>query len=277
MSLNLKALIGKLNNATRNGLEAAAGMCVSLTHYDIEVEHYLTKMLDAADSDVAAILKHFSVDSSRFSKELSRSLEKLKRGNARSPAISPTTQRMLTEAWMIGSIDFGARRIRSGFTILALASDTELARFMREISQEFQLIEPARLHQDFANIVSGSREEAPAAERSPAELGGAPATGGPTPNLDQYTINLTENARRGKIDPVLGRDFEIRQIVDILTRRRQNNPILTGEAGAGKNGRGRGFGFAPGARRCAPAASQCHATQLGLGPAASRGRSEGRV
>src|ERR1022692_4932243 len=104
MSLNLKALIGKLNGATRNGLEAAAGMCVSLTHYDIEVEHYLTKMLDAADSDVAAILKHFSVDSSRFSKELSRSLEKLKRGNARSPAISPTTQRMLTEAWMIGSI-----------------------------------------------------------------------------------------------------------------------------------------------------------------------------
>src|ERR1022692_3147085 len=92
MSLNLKALIGKLNGATRNGLEAAAGMCVSLTHYDIEVEHYLTKMLDAADSDVAAILKHFSVDSSRFSKELSRSLEKLKRGNARSPAISPTTQ-----------------------------------------------------------------------------------------------------------------------------------------------------------------------------------------
>jgi type VI secretion system protein VasG len=241
MSLNLKALIGKLNGATRNGLEAAAGMCVSLTHYDIEVEHYLTKMLDAADSDVAAILKHFSVDSSRFSKELSRSLEKLKRGNARSPAISPTTQRMLTEAWMIGSIDFGARRIRSGFTILALASDTELARFMREISQEFQLIEPARLHQDFANIVSGSREEAPAAERSPAELGGAPATGGPTPNLDQYTINLTENARRGKIDPVLGRDFEIRQIVDILTRRRQNNPILTGEAGVGKTAVVEGF------------------------------------
>src|ERR1017187_2473352 len=241
MSLNLKALIGKLNGATRNGLEAAAGMCVSLTHYDIEVEHYLTKMLDAADSDVAAILKHFSVDSSRFSKELSRSLEKLKRGNARSPAISPTTQRMLTEAWMIGSIDFGARRIRSGFTILALASDTELARFMREISQEFQLIEPARLHQDFANIVSGSREEAPAAERSPAELGGAPATGGPTPNLDQYTINLTENARRGKIDPVLGRDFEIRQIVDILTRRRQNNPILTGEAGGGKTAVVEGF------------------------------------
>src|ERR1039457_5677050 len=241
MSLNLKALIGKLNGATRNGLEAAAGMCVSLTHYDIEVEHYLTKMLDAADSDVAAILKHFSVDSSRFSKELSRSLEKLKRGNARSPAISPTTQRMLTEAWMIGSIDFGARRIRSGFTILALASDTELARFMREISQEFQLIEPARLHQDFANIVSGSREEAPAAERSPAALGGAPATGGPTPNLDQYTINLTENARRGKIDPVLGRDFEIRQIVDILTRRRQNNPILTGEAGVGKTAVVEGF------------------------------------
>src|ERR1022692_2151300 len=241
MSLNLKALIGKLNGATRNGLEAAAGMCVSLTHYDIEVEHYLTKMLDAADSDVAAILKHFSVDSSRFSKELSRSLEKLKRGNARSPAISPTTQRMLTEAWMIGSIDFGARRIRSGFTILALASDTELARFMREISQEFQLIEPARLHQDFANIVSGSREEAAAAERSPAELGGAPATGGPTPNLDQYTINLTENARRGKIDPVAGRDFKPAQFVDSRTPRRQNNPILTGEAGVGKTAVVEGF------------------------------------
>jgi type VI secretion system protein VasG len=246
MALNLKALIGKLNDATRNGLEAAAGMCVSLTHYDIEVEHYLTKMLDAADGDVAAILKHFSVDASRFAKELSRSLEKLKRGNARSPAISPNTQRMLTEAWMIGSIDFGASRIRSGFTILALASDNELARLMREISQEFQLIEAARLQKDFVGIVSGSREEAAAAgtagaQGSPKESAGVPAAGGPTPNLDQYTINLTENAQRGKIDPVLGRDFEIRQIVDILTRRRQNNPILTGEAGVGKTAVVEGF------------------------------------
>ena len=114
MNMNLKHLIGKLNDSTRGALEAAAGLCLSRTHYDIEVEHYLTKLLDSSSNDLAAILKHFGVDASRFSGELARALDRLKSGNARTPALSPTLIKMMTEAWTLGSIDFGAGQVRSG-------------------------------------------------------------------------------------------------------------------------------------------------------------------
>jgi type VI secretion system protein VasG len=242
MAVNLRSLIGKLNDTTRNALEAAAGLCLSRTHYDVEVEHYLMKLLDSSSEDLAAILKYFEVDKSRFAAELTRSLDKLKSGNARNPALSPTVRKMMTEAWTLGSIDYGASQIRSGFTILALATDEELARMMREASREFQKINADSLRKDFQQIVAASSEEAVAAATGP-EAGGAPRTavGGKTPNLDQYTNNLTGNARSGKLDPVLARDFEIRQVVDILTRRRQNNPILVGEAGVGKTAVVEGF------------------------------------
>jgi type VI secretion system protein VasG len=242
--MNLKALIGKLNDSTRGALEGAAGLCLSRTHYDIEVEHFLTKALDSSDNDVAAILKHFGVDTSRFSGELARSLDKLKSGNARTPALSPTVVKMLAEGWTIGSIDYNAGQVRTGFAILALATNDELARLMREVSREFQKVESETLRKDFAAIVGNSSEEgqtAAAATGAP----GTPATGAKpgskTQNLDQFTINLTEKAKTGKIDPVLGRDSEIRQVVDILMRRRQNNPILTGEAGVGKTAVVEGF------------------------------------
>lgn len=242
MGLNLKSLIGKLDDSARSVLEAAAGLCLSRTHYDIEIEHYLTKLIDSPDGDFARIANYFEIDKSRFAKELGRSLDKLKSGNARTPALSPTLLKMLTEAWTIGSIDFGANQIRTGFTVLALAANEELARLMRDISREFQKVQADALRKDFLKITAGSQEE----EQSAAE--GAPdastprrAAGGKTPNLDQYTVNLTENAKRGKVDPVLGRDFEIRQMIDILTRRRQNNPILTGEAGVGKTAVVEGF------------------------------------
>ena len=226
--MNLKSLIGKLNDSTRGALEAAAGLCLARTHYDIEVEHYLTKLLDSTDNDVAAIFKHFEIDTSRLSGELARALDKLKSGNARTPAISPSMMRMLVEAWTIGSIDYGAGQVRTGFTILALATHDELSRLMRDISREFQKIQPDVLKKDFAAIIEKSAEEVHAAA-APAATGpgapsGVPKPGGKTPNLDQFTINLTEKAKTGKIDPVLGRDFEIRQVVDILMRRRQNNP-----------------------------------------------------
>src|ERR1035438_8442564 len=241
MAVNLRALIGKLNDTTRNALEAAAGLCVSRTHYDVEVEHYLMKLLDSSSTDLSAILKHFEVDKSRLSAELTRSLDKLKSGNARNPALSPTLRDMLAEAWTLGSIDYGAGQVRSGFTILALAADEDLSRMMREVSREFQKINADALKKDFQQIVANSEEEAAAAAPAP-DAGGAPRpAGGKTPNLDQFTINLTGNARAGKIDPVLARDFEIRQVVDILTRRRQNNPILVGEAGVGKTAVVEGF------------------------------------
>jgi type VI secretion system protein VasG len=242
MGLNLKALIGKLDNSARSALEGAAGLCLSRTHYDIEIEHYLTKLLDSTEDDFAKIIQHFGVDRSRLAAELGRGLDKLKSGNARTPALSPSILKMMTEAWTIGSIDFEATQIRTGFTILALVSNDELSRLTREISKELQKIQPEALRKDFANIVADSHEEtvtSTAAE--PGAAGPVRSPGGKTPNLDQYTVNLTENAKKGKIDSVLGRDVEIRQIVDILTRRRQNNPILTGEAGVGKTAVVEGF------------------------------------
>ena len=242
MALNLKALIGKLNDQTRAALEGAAGLCLSRTHYDIEVEHVLTKLLDSSSNDCAAIIKHFEVDKSRLTGELARSMDKLKSGNARTPAISPTVLKMLTTAWTIGSIDFNAGSVRSGFAVLALASDEELSRLMREVSREFQKINADALRKDFNGIVALSQETTTAATSAGAvPADGARAGGGKTPNLDQYTVDLTVNAKKGKIDPVLGRDPEIRQIIDILTRRRQNNPILTGEAGVGKTAVVEGF------------------------------------
>ena len=241
--MNLKSLIGKLNDSTRGALEAAAGLCLARTHYDIEVEHYLTKLLDSTDNDATAIFKHFEVDTSRFSGELARALDKLKTGNARTPALSPTLMKMLIEAWTVGSIDYNAAQVRTGFTILALATNDELVRLMREVSREFQKIQAATLRKDFAAIVGSSAEEAQAvvAAAVPGAPSAGPRPGGKSPNLDQFTINLTEKAKTGKIDPVLGRDFEIRQVVDILMRRRQNNPILTGEAGVGKTAVVEGF------------------------------------
>jgi type VI secretion system protein VasG len=239
--VNLKALIGKLNNQTRSALEAAAGLCLARTHYDIEVEHYLMKLLDSSGNDAALILKHFEVDISRLSAELTRSLDRLKSGNARTPALSPTLVKMLGEAWTIGSIDYGAGQVRSGFTLLALVTNDELARLIRDVSREFQKVQAAALQKDFASIVEKSAEEALAAATFEAAAPGSPRAGGKTPNLDQFTVNLTEKAKTGHIDPVLGRDHEIRQVVDILMRRRQNNPILTGEAGVGKTAVVEGF------------------------------------
>jgi type VI secretion system protein VasG len=248
MSTNLKALISKMNDTTRKTLESAAGLCVARTHYDIEIEHYLLKALDGTDNDITAILKHFGVDRSRLTKELERSLDSLKSGNARSPAFSPGVVKMLSEAWTVASIDFNAGSIRTGFTLLALIGDEELARIVKDISKELQAIPPEGLRASFYDIVASSRETQTslgAGGGAKEERGGgdapAGASGGKTPHLDQYTVNLTANAKAGKIDPVLGRDIEVRQMIDILMRRRQNNPILTGEAGVGKTAVVEGF------------------------------------
>jgi type VI secretion system protein VasG len=247
MTANLKGLIGKLNDTTRNTLEAAAGFCLARTHYDIEVEHFLLKLLDTTDSDFPRILKQFGVDKSRLTGDLTRSLDKLKSGNARTPAFSPTLTDMLSEAWTIGSIDFGSAQVRTGFCILAIAASGDLSRLMREVTREFQKISAEALHKDFWNIVAGSPEDQETAQAVPIGVeglrqgaAGIPAAG-KQQNLNQFTIDLTANAKAGKIDAVLGRDHEIRQIIDILTRRRQNNPILTGEAGVGKTAVVEGF------------------------------------
>jgi type VI secretion system protein VasG len=242
MDVNLRSLIGKFNQATRSATEAAAGLCLSRTHYNVEIEHYLYKLLESTDSDFAAIARHYGIDKARFSGELTRALDRFKTGNGRTPTLSPDFVETMTNAWTIASIDFGVLQIRTGFTVLALTADDKLSRIMREISKEFPKISSEDLRKNFFQIVRGSQEDTPAAAEteSAAESAGRP-TGGKTPNLDQFTVNLSEHAKAGKIDPVLGRDFEIRQVVDILTRRRQNNPILVGEAGVGKTAVVEGF------------------------------------
>ena len=242
MATNLRAVIGKLNPTSRNALEGAAGLCLSRTNYNVEIEHFLMKLLDASGADFALIARHFGIDKSRVAAELNRSLDKLKSGSARNPAIGESVVKMLKEGWMAGSLDFNDDTVRTGYCILALVSVEELTRMVNDASKEFQKINADALKKDFSAIVAASEEEtqqATAAEG--AAEGHKPKAGGKTPNIDQYTVNLTENARKGKIDPVLGRDFEIRQVIDILTRRRQNNPILVGEAGVGKTAVVEGF------------------------------------
>ena len=195
----LKAIVAKLNDTMRATLEGAAGLCLARTHYDVEIEHVLTKLLEAGGTDFAGILRHFDVDKARLSGELARSLDKLKTGNARTPAFSPSLVRMLREGWTLGSLEFGAGQVRSGTAILALVSDDELSRLVLDVSKEFRKIEPEALRKILPAILADSREVASDADNLPASgpgsAGAHAKVGGKTPNLEQYTVNLTENVR----------------------------------------------------------------------------------
>ena len=252
VSLNLKSLIGKLNDHTRSTLEAAAGLCVSRAHYDIEIEHFLLKALETRDNDINVICRHFGVEVPRLTASLQRTLDGFKSGNARSPAFAPSLVKMLLEGWTAASIEFGATKVRTGHALLALVDNEELSRLVRESAAELKRVQPESLRVNFADITVNSPENAGVAavgegsapealHSATADNNGAPKPAGKTPYLDQYTVNLTANARAGRIDPVLGRDAEVRQMIDILMRRRQNNPILTGEAGVGKTAVVEGF------------------------------------
>jgi len=152
MAANLRALIGKLNAACRSAVEGAAGLCLSRTHYDIEIEHFLVKALDATDGDLAQILKHYGVNRSRLADDLARGLDRLKTGNARTPSLSPHLVKVLTEAWSIGSLEYGAPQVRTGHCVLALLTNDELARIVKDISREFEKIAPEVLQKEFVTV-----------------------------------------------------------------------------------------------------------------------------
>ena len=244
MTVSLKALIGKLNDTTRTALEGAAGLCLSRTNYDVDIEHLFMKLTETSDSDLTRIFRQYGVDPARFTKDLTRALDRLKTGNARTPALSPRIPKIIEEAWVLASIEYNAPKVRSGHILLALLVNEDLARLAREISKEFEVISVETLKKNLLEVSAGSAEDKAARTTAQStEDGDLPVVGasGKTQALDQYTVDLTTRARSGSIDPVLGRDFEIRQIIDILTRRRQNNPILTGEAGVGKTAVVEGF------------------------------------
>jgi type VI secretion system protein VasG len=243
MNVSLQSLIGKLDEQCRSSLEAAAGLCLTRTNYEVDLEHLLLKLLELPDSDFSAVLRRFEVDSSRLTRDLTRALDHLKTGNARLPALSPNIPRLIQNAWLIASVDYASARIRSGHLITALLNDGDLERLVRDASGEFGVISAETLKRDLPKITAGTAEDkaAPASSGSPVAAGGQPSGVVETKTLDQFTVDLTARAHANQIDPVLGRDFEIRQVIDILTRRRQNNPILTGEAGVGKTAVVEGF------------------------------------
>jgi type VI secretion system protein VasG len=281
-TIDLKALVGRLNEPCRRSLEAAAGLTLSRTHYNVEIEHWLLKLADAMDGDVAAILRHYEVDQSRLVVDLNRALDRMKTGNARAPSLSPEIVELVKAAWLFASVEHNLAKLRSGHILWALLADDSLARRAREASGQLLRVPAEALKRDFTAITASSSEAAAAA---PAAEPVAQAGGGPAPSgsgaLGQFTIDLTAEARAGKIDPILGRDGEIRQIVDILTRRRQNNPILTGEAGVGKTAVVEGFALRVARGDVPPALREVTVRTLDLGllqaGAGVRGEFENRL
>jgi type VI secretion system protein VasG len=241
-TMNLKLLMGKLNTACRRALEGAAGLCLSRTNYNVEAEHWLLKLMEPADTDLPRVFKHYGLDISRINRDVTRAVDKFKTGNAQTPPLSTDLVDLMREAWTVASLNYGAARIRSSHVLVALLQDNYLGPRLREISPELAKLSTEKLATEVPALISGTAEDQPEAGTPPAVEGGpTQVPGSKTPALDQFTLNLTENARSGKLDPVVGRDHEIRQVVDILTRRRQNNPILTGEAGVGKTAVVEGF------------------------------------
>jgi type VI secretion system protein VasG len=240
---NLKSLIGKLNETCRSALESAAGLCLSQTHYEVDVEHFLIKLLEMSDTDLLKILKYFEINDAHLAADLTRTIETFKTGNARTPALSPRIPKMIKEAWLLASVEYQTPQIRSGQILLSLLENEEFYRMLINSSDTLKKISVETLKENLMDLTAGSGEDVGAAvepgtaDRTP----GKPAVQAGAKALDQFTVNLTERAKKGEIDPVLGRDLEIRQMVDILIRRRQNNPILTGEAGVGKTAVVEGF------------------------------------
>ncbi len=245
MGLDPGALIKKLNKTSLDGLHAAAGFCLSRTNPSVEIEHWLLKLLDSPNTDIAKVLRQFDVDTARLQRDLTRAVDGFRTGNSRTPTLSTSVDQLLRESWLLASVHFKAQSVRSGVLLMALLADEKLSRMARDASRELEKVTVEPLYQNLMKVVAGSVEDEQARSEAAdsGETGdGAPAAGGgSTPALDQYTINLTERAKAGQIDPVLGRDAEVRQMVDILIRRRQNNPILTGEAGVGKTAIVEGF------------------------------------
>jgi type VI secretion system protein VasG len=243
VSLNLKYLIAKLNDTSRRSLENAAGLCSSRSNYNVEVEHWLLKMLETPDTDIPRLLKHFEIDQAKLERSLVAAIERFKTGNSRVPSLSPKVMDLVREGWLLGSVEYSATSVRTGHLLLAMLANPDLAMQTLSSAPSLSHISAEALQRDLRDITSGTAEDVAAARVEAGATGEGPAAGMPagTAALDQFTIDLTARAKEGKIDPVLGRDFEVRQLVDILMRRRQNNPILTGEAGVGKTAVVEGF------------------------------------
>ncbi|MDR1497378.1 MAG: type VI secretion system ATPase TssH [Puniceicoccales bacterium] len=243
-------LFGKLNPLAYKALEGATVFCKMRGNPYVELVHWLNQIYQTQDTDLHHISNHFALDASRHAAAITGALDKLPRGATAVSDFSPHIERATQQAWTYTSLLFGEQSIRTGHILLALVSVPELRSILGQISPEFAKIKEQQLADNFADITASSPETrlvAPSADGaggvSPGEASGAiaPAQLGKQEALNRYTTDLTAQAKSGKMDPILCREDEIRQIVDILMRRRQNNPILTGEAGVGKTAVVEGF------------------------------------
>ena len=238
MSTSLKTLVTKLDDTCRAAAERAAAITMARGHHEVDIEHVLLALLEVADSDVGVLCRRFDVSTSGLTRDLERELQGFKTGNTRTPVFSSRLPTLFEHAWLIASLDAHDARIRSAHLLLALLTEPALAQIAYRTSSLFARFDVEQLKHKLDDATRGSREArqsmTPRGEAEAADDQAAPAMGASTPALDQFTTNLTQRARDGKIDPVIGREAEIRQAIDILMRRRQNNPILTGEAGVGK-------------------------------------------
>lgn len=230
ITVDLKALLGRLNDFCTQALEGAAGACVSRAHYEVTVEHYLARLLEETRSDIPLLLRQLGVDAAALKRAVEEGLETLRTGNSGKPVFSPLIVEWLEEAWLVASIDLQEQRIRSGALLCALVN--RLPRLAE--GRYVELLKPVRreaLYAQFASVAPASVESA-AREEAPGS--GAPSAPAGATAIQRYCTDFTGKARAGEIDPVFGRDREIAQMIDILARRRKNNPIVVGEAGVGK-------------------------------------------
>ncbi|AOB32508.1 AAA family ATPase [Bordetella sp. H567] len=232
-------LFGKLDALAYRSIESATVFCKLRGNPRVVIEHWLHQILQGQDSDLHGIVRHFGLGMAVLARDLTDALERLPRSAAGAIDLSPHVDEAVERAWVYASLMYGATQVRTGHLVIALLKTASLRRRLAEISSQFARIECNALVERFDALLASSPEHAasaPPMAAAPGEASGAiPAAAlGAREALARYTVDLTAQARDGKLDPIVGRDEEVRQVMDILLRRRQNNPILTGEAGVGK-------------------------------------------
>jgi len=245
------ALFGKLNKVGYQAIEGATVFCKMRGNPYVEIVHWLAQLVQLDNSDIQRIIQHYEIDPAKLSADMTRALDALPRGASSISDLSSHLQNAMERAWVYGSLLYNSNQVRTGHLILGMLKSPELRAILMNISEQFSKIGADDLSDNFAKVVDGSSEDSLRPQDGsqtgggavPGEASGAVAPGamGKQEALSQYCTDLTEQAHNGEIDPIVGRDEEIRQIVDVLMRRRQNNPILTGEAGVGKTAVVEGF------------------------------------